>query len=32
MDAVQAQKYREFVKGAWENAVNHREGEAIPDT
>lgn len=31
MDAEQAQKYREFVKGAWENAANHREGEAIPD-
>jgi hypothetical protein len=31
MDAAQTQKYREFAKGAWENAVNHKEGEAISD-
>jgi hypothetical protein len=31
MDAEQAQKYRDFAKGAWENAVNHKEGEVIPD-
>ncbi|MDR1470336.1 MAG: hypothetical protein LBT00_13720 [Spirochaetaceae bacterium] len=30
MDKEQAQKYRDFVKDAWEKAVNHKEGETIP--
>jgi hypothetical protein len=28
MDAEQAQKYRDFAKGAWESAVNHKEGDS----
>jgi hypothetical protein len=31
MDAERAQKYQDFAKGAWENAVNHKEGDVIPD-
>jgi hypothetical protein len=29
--AEQTQKYRDFAKGAWKNAINHKEGEVIPD-
>jgi hypothetical protein len=31
MDATQTQNYRDFITGAWEKAVNHKEGEVIPD-
>jgi hypothetical protein len=30
-DAEQTQKYRDFVKEAWDKAVNHKEGDAIPN-
>ena len=30
MDDGQAQKYNNFVKTAWEKAVNHKDGETIP--